>query len=182
MRSGLHAPEQVRLVRHPFMPFSCAVAGLLGPMRMGLVSWLPTANWQLGAMLVVSALRAFSCPQVFILLGAEAFSLCFGFLACAPQRESLFVLRVVLTLWPGPYSGRSVIRGLLPIPLLASCSCPKLRWLLPWVVTSGASAPCSRFAFFVRVPFCGCSVAPCVVLASWTGSAGGCSLHASPFG
>ncbi|KAK8487345.1 hypothetical protein V6N13_123926 [Hibiscus sabdariffa] len=84
MRSSLHAPEQVRLVRHPFMPCSCAVVGLLGSMRMGLVSWLPTTDWQLGTVLVVSALRAFLAPQVFILLGVQAFSLCFGFLACAP--------------------------------------------------------------------------------------------------
>ncbi|KAK9004470.1 hypothetical protein V6N11_002270 [Hibiscus sabdariffa] len=57
MRSSLHAPEQVRLVRHPFMPCSCAVVGLLGSMRMGLVSWLPTTDWQLGFQLVLR----FSC-------------------------------------------------------------------------------------------------------------------------
>ncbi|KAK8554925.1 hypothetical protein V6N13_016179 [Hibiscus sabdariffa] len=90
MRSGLHAPEQVRLVRHPFMPFSCAVAGLLSPMRMGLVSWLPTADWQLGVVLVVSALRAFSCPPRFHLTWCASFQFVLRF-SCLRTIMGVFV-------------------------------------------------------------------------------------------
>ncbi|KAK8644627.1 hypothetical protein V6N13_123929 [Hibiscus sabdariffa] len=90
MRSSLHAPEQVRLVCHPFMPCSCAVAGLLGSMRMGLVSWLPTADWQLGVVLDVSALRAFSCPPSFHLTWCAGFQLVLRF-SCLRTIMGVFV-------------------------------------------------------------------------------------------
>ncbi|KAK8479256.1 hypothetical protein V6N11_034818 [Hibiscus sabdariffa] len=72
------------------MPFLCAVAGLLGPMRMGLVSWLPTADWQLGAVLVVSVLRAFSCPPRFHLTWCASFQFVLRF-SCLRTITGVFV-------------------------------------------------------------------------------------------